>query len=108
MRNQTVIYSTLTADAIKERVLAKHDLGDSVECSFFHRGLNDTYVVNSDGRHLAVRLYRHRWRTEAEIRGEIAALLHLDERGVALAAPVATTDGEWLTPVEAPEGQRWA
>ena len=93
---------------MKELALTKYELGGSVECSLFHRGLNDTYFVKGGDLHLALRLYRHRWRTEEAIRGEITALLHLDGKGIPLAAPVPTLDGEWLTSVDAPEGRRWA
>lgn len=103
-----VIYSTFSGEAIKQRVLAKYGLADPVECLLFHRGLNDTYLVNAGEGKLALRLYRRRWRTEEAIRGEVAALLHLDGLGVALAAPVPAADGEWVTDLDAPEGRRCA
>src|SRR5689334_226713 len=100
-----VIYSTLSSDAIKEQVLPHYRHGDSAECTLFHRGLNDTYRVSAPDGPLCVRLYRHRWRTEDAIRAEVSALVRLGESGVPLAAPVSRADGEWLTPIDAPEGR---
>jgi Ser/Thr protein kinase RdoA (MazF antagonist) len=93
---------------MKELVLPHYAIENSAECTFFYRGLNDTYQVSAKDRRFALRLYRHRWRTEEQIRGEIGALLHLAERGVPVPSPIPRIDGEWLTAVDAPEGRRWA
>jgi hypothetical protein len=45
MQPGTVLYSTFSADAIRRLVLPHYDLSDSVECTFFNRGLNDTYLA---------------------------------------------------------------
>jgi Ser/Thr protein kinase RdoA (MazF antagonist) len=108
MNKPAVVYSTLSSDAVRDLVLPVYDVGSTVECSLLNRGLNDTYLVGSDGHRWVLRIYRRTWRTEEAIRGEVAALVQLGGRGVPLAAPISRTDGEWLTPVAAPEGLRWA
>lgn len=85
-----------------------YDFDDSVECTLFNRGLNDTYRVSFQNRQFALRLYRSRWRTRPAVMAEVAALLHLAGKGVPVAAPVARTDGEQVTDIDAPEGSRWA
>lgn len=108
MQPGTVIYSTFPSETIKQLVLSHYDLDDSVECTFFSRGLNDTYRVSVQDRQFALRFYRSRWRTREAVVGEVRALLHLAGKGVPVAAPVARSDGELVTDVNAPEGPRCA
>lgn len=108
MQPGTILYSTFSSAAIKQLVLSYYDLDDSVECQFFKRGLNDTYVVSMQNRQFMLRLYRSRWRTREAVMGELAALRHISSKGVPVATPVARSDGALVTPVNAPEGPRWA
>ena len=108
MQPGTVLYSTFSSAAIKQLVLSHYDLDDSAECTFFNRGLNDTYRVSVQDRQFALRLYRSRWRTREAVMGELAALLHIGGKGLPIATPIARSDGELMTEVPAPEGPRWA
>ena len=108
MQPATVLYSTFSSEAIKQLVLSHYNLDDSVESTLFSRGLNDTYLVSVQDRQFALRLYRSRWRTREAVVGEVAALLHLGSKGVPVATPVARSDGELVTDINAPEGTRWA
>jgi Ser/Thr protein kinase RdoA (MazF antagonist) len=108
MQPGTVLYSTFSSEAVKQLILSRYDLGDSVDCTLFNRGLNDTYRVASQDRQFALRLYRSRWRTREAVVGEVAALLHIGGKGLPVAMPVARSDGELVTDVDAPEGRRWA
>jgi Ser/Thr protein kinase RdoA (MazF antagonist) len=108
MQPVAVLYSTLAAATVKRLVLPHYGLDDSVECSFFNKGLNDTYLVCANARKFALRLYRARWRTRAAVTGEVAALVHISAKGIPAAAPLARTDGEFITQLEAPEGPRCA
>jgi Ser/Thr protein kinase RdoA (MazF antagonist) len=108
MHSRDILYSTFSGEGIKQRVLSRYDLDDSVECTLFSRGLNDTYLVSVHDRQFALRLYRSRWRTREAVMGEVAALLHLGSKGLPVAMPVARSDGEMVTDVDAPEGPRWA
>jgi len=104
----TVLYSTFSSEAIKQLVLSHYNLDDPVECTLYSRGLNDTYLVSGQDRQFALRLYRARWRTREAVIGEVAALLHIGSKGLPVATPVARSDGELVTDVNAPEGPRWA
>ena len=108
MHSKAILYSTFSSEAIQQLVLSHYDLDDSVECTFFSRGLNDTYRVSAQDRQFALRLYRSRWRSREAVVGEVTALLHIGAKGVPVATPVARSDGELVTEVSAPEGPRWA
>src|SRR5262249_52335003 len=108
MQPGPVLYSTFSGEAVKRLVLSQYDLDHSVECVLFNRGLNDTYRVSTQAGQYALRLYRSRWRTQEAVTGEVRALLHLGSKGVPVAAPVARSDGELMTRIDAPEGPRWA
>ena len=108
MQPATVLYSTFSGEAIKQLVLSHYTLDAPVECTLFKRGLNDTYLVSVQDRQFALRLYRSSWRTREAVVGEVAALLHIGSKGLPVAMPVARSDGELVTDVNAPEGPRWA
>jgi Ser/Thr protein kinase RdoA (MazF antagonist) len=48
------------------------------------------------------------WRSRSEIEWELDLLIHLDRKGVPVAAPVAKKDGIFLSFLNQPEGQRGA
>jgi len=108
MQPGAVVHTTFSSDAIRERILPYYDLPDPVTCTFFKRGLNDTYLVSTRDRQFALRLYRSRWRSREAVAGEVEALLHLSSKGIPVAAPIARSDGELMTGLDAPEGPRWA
>ena len=108
MTEAAILYSTFSSEAIRQLLLSQYDFDESVECVFFNRGLNDTYLVSVQDRRFALRLYRSRWRTREAVMGEVAALLHIGSKGIPVATPVARSDGELVTDVDAPEGPRWA
>jgi Ser/Thr protein kinase RdoA (MazF antagonist) len=101
--------STLCAHALREQVLPLYDLGEISSCRLHHRGLNDTYKVESgQGDAHFLRIYRAGWRSRDEITTEIAVLLHLAQEQARVSTPVSRKDGEALTPLDCAEGRRWA
>lgn len=67
-------------------------------------GASFTYRFQSpDGRRY-LRLTPPGWRSEAEVRGEIAFIQHLDARGIPLARPVPSLAGDLLETVESSRG----
>jgi Ser/Thr protein kinase RdoA (MazF antagonist) len=101
-----VSYSTLSPSAIVSRILPEYDLGEIVGCEFLTRGLNDTFYVRTRDASYALRVYRVGWRSRSEIEWELDALVHLDRKGVPVAAPIANRRGRLLSQVEQPEGPR--
>ena len=56
--------SNVSALALLEQVLTLYDLGAVTRCRFYHRGLNDTYKVEtSQGDSYFLRVYCAGWRS---------------------------------------------
>ena len=68
----------------------------------------DTYQVEAESSTYFLRIYRHGWRTRAEIEAEVDMLLHLRSEGLSVSYPLERTDGTHLTRISAPEGVRYA
>ena len=100
-------HSTPLGSALAPIVADAYALEPDVSCTLIGRGLNDTYAVDAGDRSYVLRLYRARWRTSGDVLFEVDALRHAAARGVPLAGPIARVDGEWVTPVDAPEGSGW-
>lgn len=103
-----VTYSTLATDALAPWLEAGYDVGTVAACALLHRGLNDSYLVETAGGRYVLRVYRAGWRTPEEIAYEIAALEHLGRKAVPVALPVRRRDGAAVDWLPAPEGSRAA
>jgi Ser/Thr protein kinase RdoA (MazF antagonist) len=93
-------------DGIRQLILRHYDLDESTECTFFCRGVSDTYLVSASGRRFAFRVYRSNWRTREAIHYEMNALQLAGAQDVGVALPVPRRDGGLITDVRAPEGPR--
>ena len=103
-----VLISTLSPKALAELVLPSFGIGPVVECRFYSGGFNHTYQVKSvSGETFYFRVYRPSWRTLADIRCELDALLHLDKKGFPAAKPLPYQGGEPYCEISAPEGIRY-
>ena len=89
-------------------MLSRYSLPEPVLCRFFRHGVNDTYQVEAESSTYFLRIYRHGWRTRAEIEAEVDMLLHLRSEGLSVSYPLERTDGTHLTRIGAPEGVRYA
>ncbi len=67
-------------------------------------GASFTYRFALPGGHLYLRLTPPGWRSEAEVRGELAFIQHLNTRGIPLARPVPSLAGELLEMVGSSRG----
>ena len=105
---RSIIYSTQSPQLIKQLVVEHYGFDDSTRCIVWYRGVSDTYKVSVPGGLFALKLYRSGWRTQSEILGELAALKHLDLKGIGVVKPVPRKDGGLITEVHAPEGPRSA
>jgi Ser/Thr protein kinase RdoA (MazF antagonist) len=98
--------SVLAAEALTERVLPAYDLKPPVRCRLISRGLNDTYRVETANGSFYLRVYRHGWRTDAEMEAELALMGDLHHRGLRVSWPVPRIDGSLFGRVRAAEGER--
>ena len=73
--------SNLCARSLVEQVLSQYELGAIRDCRLHHRGLNDTYKVESSQDHTYfLRIYRAGWRSREEIAAELNAKFGAAER----------------------------
>jgi Ser/Thr protein kinase RdoA (MazF antagonist) len=102
-----VRYSTPTAAAAAEFLAANYDLAPPLECTFLHRGFNDSFTVrDGDFRRYILRLSGWRARGEADVAAETGFLLYLDGLGIPVAPPVQARDGGFYAYAMLPEGRR--
>jgi Ser/Thr protein kinase RdoA (MazF antagonist) len=101
--------STLSAEALTQRVLRRYSLPGQPVCRFFRKGICDTYRVKAGDQVYFLKAYRHARRTELDVAEEMRLLTHLIAHDVSVARPVARMDGGgYLNALPAPEGTRYA
>jgi len=108
MESSTISYSTLSRAGAISEIRREYALGEVTNCDFLHRGLNDTFRVQTTDGWYAFRVYRAGWRSPSEIQFELDVLQHCDRNGVSVSVPVRRRDGSYISSVEQPEGPRHA
>ncbi len=78
-----------------------------VECKYWSRAVNDTYLVTSSRRRAYLRVSRLNWRTPVELQAEVELLRYLLRHGVRVARPLPKRDGSFLDRFDTPEGRRF-
>ena len=79
-----------------------------VFCKLLKSGINDTYSVQCSSGRYVLRIYAHDWRTPLAIEEELKLLNVLHGAQLPISVPVAHTGGQYLLPIDAPEGERYA
>ncbi|MBT3269174.1 phosphotransferase [Candidatus Poribacteria bacterium] len=102
------VWSVLAADALAEQVLPRYALDCAATCEFFKSGLNDTYRVRDRSASYYLRVYVHGWRELHDIEAEVELLNHLHAHRLSVSHPIATRDGDYILPLRACEGIRYA
>ncbi len=98
--------STVAPLALLDAIRQVYTVEGPATCELIQRHLDATYLVSGKRERFIARLYNARWWCREEVEGEVAVLRHLAARRVRVAAPVQRTDGDWVTAVQAPEGER--
>lgn len=99
-------FAATTCEEIRRQVFPHYKLDARTDCRLYKKGLNDTYLLSGSGRRFALRVYHPQWRDRSAIRGELAALAHAHAKGIAVAMPRATANGNLITAVKAADGLR--
>jgi Ser/Thr protein kinase RdoA (MazF antagonist) len=102
-----VTHSILSVEALITNLLPKYEIEKPTDCRFLQPGLNDTFLVNTEGAKYILRVYRKDWRSLDEILYELEVLLHLQRAGSSVSVPIARKDGNLVGTVMAPEGIRY-
>ena len=89
--------------------LASHySLPQPLTCELLRAYTNDVYEIKTGQDRFVLKVYGKDWRSEADIRYEIALLQHLDAKGVRVALPIAGHDQDFLRTIETEEDKRYA
>ena len=83
----------MNLETLSAWVAARFGLTPPVACHLVRSYTNDVYAVASGGERFALKVYGQGWRTESEVRYEVALLQHLCAKGLRVAAP-AIRQGE--------------
>jgi Ser/Thr protein kinase RdoA (MazF antagonist) len=100
--------SILSPGALVERVLPEYALPHPRSSRLISRSMNDVYQVTAGAETFYLRVSGHGWRSRDAIAAELALIADLSARGVPVAPVVPRDDGAVLTPLAAPEGERFA
>lgn len=101
-------YSTLANEAIVSRVLPYYQIGMVTNCQFWHRGLSDVYLVETQTNSYILKVSHHHWRTQSDIEFELELLDFWQQRQLPVAYPLRTQEGRLCIEIKAPEGTRYA
>jgi Ser/Thr protein kinase RdoA (MazF antagonist) len=102
-----VTHSILSVKALATDLLPNYNIESPMDCRFLKPGLNDTFLVNTQGAKYILRIYRKDWRSLSEILYELDALLYLKREDISVSVPIAKKDGELIGTIMAPEGLRY-
>src|SRR5262245_62960087 len=107
MSFEPIIASFFAPGALAQHIEAAYSFRD-VRCQLITATLRDVYLVESrGGRHILI-IYRHSQRTWDEIAAEWQFVDYLAQHAVPVAPAIATTTGEQILTLHAPEGIRYA
>ena len=101
-----IVHSILDADALGAEIQSFFGLPDPFRCELLTRGMNDVYLIRSDGRRFAARVWRTGVRSESDVVYELEYLNYLDAAGVPVPNSVAAANGARYFPIGGPEGRR--
>ena len=102
------IYSTLSPEALSEKVIARYNIGTIDRCLFWNRGLSDVYLIETATQSYILKISHHHWRTQSEIQFELEFLDFLHQQDLPVANPLKTKAGQLFVTVRAVEGDRYA
>ena len=102
------ICSTLSPQALIEGVLIEYELGAINQCLFWHRGLSDIYLIETDDQSFILKISHHHWRSQSDIKFELEFLDFLYQNQLPVANPLKTKSENLYVTVRAVEGDRYA
>ncbi|BAY45703.1 aminoglycoside phosphotransferase [Scytonema sp. HK-05] len=102
-----VIHSIPDGVALIDTVLRHYPIRKVRSCKLYKRGLNDTYLVETEQQRYILRVYRRGWRNKQEIDFELEVLAFLQKQKQPVAYPISRNDGGLTTEIAAPEGTRY-
>ena len=98
--------SQLNAQAVAGWLASHYALPTPLTCQFWHRSINDVYLVQAAAHRFILRVSPAGWRDEASLVAEVALLQFLAQRNIVVPEPIQRQDGRFQATVPAPEGLR--
>lgn len=99
-------HSILCTTSLASYAERHYNIGQVSECKFLNLGLNDTYLLKTNGGKFILRVYHLNWRTQSDIAYELDAIAHLAGKGVSVAQAMRRNDTKFFESIVAPEGER--
>ncbi len=81
---------------------------EPVQVELLRSHTNDVYLVKTASQQYILKVYGIKWRTESEIRYEVALIEHLAKKGLRVANTIAGKDGQNIYQVATPKGEQYA
>lgn len=103
-----VVYSVLASSGLVAKVLPCYELETVEACRFWHHGLSDIYLVETQTRLYILRVSHSHWRTKTDIEFELDLLEFLHQHMIPVAYPIRTREHKLFIEIDAPEGKRYA
>lgn len=100
-------YSTIDPNELMEKIVPEYTIENPVECIFWERGANDTYLVRCANARYFMRVFRSGAFSREANEFEADALNNLYQQGYPVAYPIALRSGEFISEIAAPEGPRF-
>lgn len=86
-----IIHSLPSGEALIKKILPEYPILNPRRCCLHKRGLNDTYLVETDAEPYILRIYRSNWRSKDEIDFELELLTFLHQQRL----PLLPEFGSW-------------
>ena len=103
-----IVRSTIASADILKKVIDNYDSCFlDVMCMFEYRGLNDIYKCTSGDQSFFFKIYARKDINEVAIEAEIEVVNHLKRSGLSVAYPITMKNGQYILPIEMPEGTKY-
>ena len=114
MTHLDVTRSIIASDALAEIISADYEIDQVTSCKLISKMLrtqdNDHYLVKAGANKYVARVYQlgqHLNRQKSDYQYEMDWLLFLHKKGHRVSYPIKRQDGNYLSLVQAPEGERY-
>ncbi|WP_441958078.1 phosphotransferase enzyme family protein [Paenibacillus sp. TAF43_2] len=100
-------YSLLSTEALLSHIKAHYGIHESARLHYFLRGMNDTYILETEQGKYIFRVYRADRRNQSEIAFELDLLNDLHAKGISVSVPIEKNDGTFINEFLVPEGVKY-
>lgn len=99
-------YSTLSAKALQDYLIAAYQLPDNTTCRLLIKNVSDTYILENHQNQYIFKIYRDSHRKLIEIEAEVSLLNALKADGNSVSYPIPDVKGKQIQQLRAIEGVR--